>query len=286
MKNAGNKRSIIVGVCVLLACTTGAWATKLTFDLSPGVGDWTDFGQAVLTPVYGDRGVSGSTSGSKHPQIYSYDDVSADTPNIQIDYGHVRDPEVGSQAWLAPPGLAALYSTGYTNLENVRVADGGDHSTITMFKPDTGYAVTIYSMDTSTWGKSVIDVKVQVWESIGDALDISAFVGFPDFVEGFDYTVLYSAERSEALDQHFDIEVSSNSILWLCVWSVTGNNEKSLAQDNIVFSQSQETVVNADTCAELFALGLDEETDLDGDCDIDLDDLAVMVGVWLDDSTP
>lgn len=276
----------VVCLCVFLvvALFAVAEATKLTFDISnPLPGNGADIGRGGYTTVYGDFGAAGSDGST-----YSYGGVAADTPNIHVDYGQVRSPELGTQMWWSADteGEAMFYGTGYEHVENV-VSPWGNMGII-MFEPnEPGYAVTIDSLDVSTWnGSTAYGIEVQVWESIGNALDIDEFGGWDEFVENIDYNVLYSATRGPGVtDQHFDINVASNNILWLCVWASTGNSGN-LALDNIVFHESLEQVDQLKTCAEVFAADLGEVTDLDPDCHIGMGDLYILTQVWLNDNNP
>lgn len=291
MKKARVKGIFIVGMCLLLGGLIPASATNLTFDFEPTLNNAADI--TAFTTVYGDRGATGSDG-----KTYLYDGGEADTPNIQVNYGAIAyisaaNPEYGwkwtSYVPLFRPSDPAVAGNVYEGLAGAISSSG---RMVVMLKPDPGYAVTVEGLSLSTKNGLVTNasnLQVKIYESVGDALDMSSgFVGFPRFHEGYDYNIIYSSERQLATNQKFNISVaniSSNKILWICAWSPNAGNKNDIAMDNIVFSQSQREILPA-TCAEMIAKGLGDMTDLEGDCQIGIADLAVMLQSWLDNNDP
>lgn len=227
---------LVLGVSISFAATS-AQATVLTFDLSPtpanganiGLTDTDDVPNNVAV-VYGDRGAANSGDGQ---YTYSYGGP-ADTPNISVGYGIVsKNPD--NQIWWSR--AASFYQTGYSTLTNVIYPSNSDRWLAVMFKPDDGWNVVLNSVDVGSWGGVERTYRVQVWESIGDALDMNTFApNFPVFVEGDDYNVIFAEDRTSSSVETFNINVSSNKILWLMV-TEPSVNASLLGVDNISFSQ-------------------------------------------------
>lgn len=280
-----NFHKIAVIILALFILAGSASATKLTFDITPApASNYYDIGHNNFTTVYGDRGATGSVGSlTNDGSTYLYDGGTADTPNIQIDYGHIQAAYVnGDQQWWANPGTPRFYSTGFGSLTNVlNPADGYQHAVI-MFKPDTNYGVTVNSLDVASWGGSNVDMRVVVWESIGDALDISTYGAseYPVYVENVDYKELYYEVRGSATNETFNPNVSSGKIIWLLI-DVPNSNSGMIALDNIDFDQNL-----IDTCAEIHQYGMAMPADFIPDCGINFLDFEALAEKWQLDYDP
>ena len=264
MKNKILPFAAIAAVLLVLLSANSAYATKLTFDATPGFTAWTDIGSTNFATVYGDHGSIGSDG-----KTYSYDGVAADTPNIGVNYGNARVSD--GMYWDAK---AKFGDSGYGSLTNVIYASATNVWQVTEFAPDATYATVINSVDVASYSGTSRPTTVEVWESIGGALDgIIGSTEYPTLTAGTHYKVIYSDANDVTTGTTFNVNVGSGKIVWLVMKS---DSSSFSCVDNVDFDQEL-----IDTCAEVHLYGMAEDADLVEDCIVNLEDFAVLAGDWL-----
>lgn len=193
-------------------------ATVLTFDIT-GVGAGSSMSQ-----FYGDN-VTATTMGT-----FSYGNTGGFTPNVTVSHQGVNGNSLN------------FWNTGYNDLTNVIENEPEGHNGYFLtFTADTGYKVSLASLDIGNWGAAITVPRVSIVDESNTTL--------------FSQSSIALVSSDTQSHTHLDFSNIIGQTLTLAVDTTgLGGNSDNVGLDNIQFSQV--TTVPVPGAAWLFSTAL------------------------------